>query len=797
MFVCNLQDLLNVLKAGFYCIYVSQKSQKKMNRLVWIMMFWIVVATMVQAQGPEGINYQAVARDPEGKVLANADMTVRLGIRKGAPDGVLLWQEDHEVTTNAQGLFTVILGGGDGERSGGSLDSFRDIDWSTGDLFLETSLGLTDDGTFLSMGASPVLAVPYAYYAGEVGALPALEVKAPDDLPADSALFVVRRADGQPVFAVYPGGVRVYVDTASSKGPRGGFAIGGFGMTKGEDPYEIFRVTPDSVRIYLNAGPAKKLRGGFAIGGYGVTKGVQDILRVSEDSVRIYINDERKGPRGGFAIGGYGVTKGGSSSFFNVSGEGPVEVINPSEPRILWYPRKEAFLAGRVLIEDPDSVGMNSLSIGYETKAIGQWSTSLGFRTVAASDYSFAIGMSSRAQGVNAFAVGYESMALTDGSYAFGTRAMATGRGAFAFGLPGVTQEGIPTGVLTEASGDFSLAFGVGVRSSGLASLALGANSAASGTFSVALGSGCQAQGVASVALGGNSQSLGDNALAVGSGSVAGRYASIAMGEGAQSLAKFAFALGHNTLAQGEYSVAMGDETQASGLFSMAMGKQSVASGEQSVAFGGVAKADYSLAMGVGTIASSYGSLVLGRYNYDATGLTDEEVSPIAWVENDPILVVGNGSGNLDRSNAMILYKNGELQVKNLQETSDARLKTDIRPFTGALDKIRNIQPVYFRFRDSRTFPGGTQIGFLAQDVRKSLPELVGKDNQGYLTVQYANMTAVLLEALKEQQETIESLKAKIAVLEKEHNEIAELKKELEELINSFYQQDERVRAQE
>ncbi len=759
-----------------------------MKRFIFFSVVFFFVWIVTDAQGPQGINYQAVARDPEGHILVNADMGVRLGIRKGAPDGELLWQEDHEVTTNAQGLFTVVLG--QGQRSGGLLDAFEEIDWSAGDLFLETSLGLTDDGTFVSLGASPVLAVPYAYYAGKVGALHTLVVQAPEDLPSDSALFVVRRADGQPVFAVYPGGVRVYVDTTSSKGPRGGFAIGGFGMTKG-DPYEIFRVTPDSVRIYLNAGPAKKLRGGFAIGGYGVTKGgVQDILRVSEDSVRIYINDQGKGPRGGFAIGGYGVTKGGARNFFNVSTEGPVEVINPSEPRIAWYPDREAFLAGRVLIESPDSVGMNSVSIGYETKAIGDWSTAWGYRTVAASDYSFAIGKASRAGGINAFAIGYGSQAQTDGSYAFGTKVMASGRGSFAFGAPGVDQEGNPTGVFTEAAGDFSFAFGLGVQSKGLGSLAMGASTVAEGTFSIALGQGSKAGGFGAVALGSGSQSLGDNALAVGSGSVASQYGSVAMGEGALARGKFGFALGHGPQALGDYSVALGDQTLATGIFSVAMGKGSVANGEQSVAFGGTAQADYSLSLGVGTVASSYGSLVLGRYNYDLISLTNEGVSPTTWVENDPILVVGNGTDQDNRSNAMILYKDGTLKVKDVQESSDARLKTDVRPFTGALAKIRTIQPVYFRFKDTRTFPGGTHIGFLAQDVEKTLPELVHHDAKGYLTLQYAHMTAVLLQAVREQQEEIERLQKKVRKLETEKkDELATLRKELEELRSVLYQE--------
>jgi len=72
---------------------------------------------------------------------------------------------------------------------------------------------------------------------------------------------------------VYNEGVRVYVDTTTTKGLRGGFAIGGFSMVKGAGQ-EYLRVTPDSVRIYINDADRKgPRRGGFAIGGYGTGKG--------------------------------------------------------------------------------------------------------------------------------------------------------------------------------------------------------------------------------------------------------------------------------------------------------------------------------------------------------------------------------------------------------------------------------------------------------------------------------------------------------------------------------------------
>lgn len=92
---------------------------------------------------------------------------------------------------------------------------------------------------------------------------------------------------------------------------------------------------------------------------------------VGIDSTRIYIDDELgKQTRGGFAIGGLSdQNKTLGSQFFNISPDasGTVE----SQPRILWYPLKNAFLAGQVKVEGPDSVGTNSTATGFESKAKG------------------------------------------------------------------------------------------------------------------------------------------------------------------------------------------------------------------------------------------------------------------------------------------------------------------------------------------------------------------------------------------------------------------------------------------
>ena len=147
-----------------------------------------------------------------------------------------------------------------------------------------------------------------------------LEVMGDGTEAADDPLFEVKRKDGQTVFAVYPEGVRIYVEESTAKGTKGGFAVGGFSPVKGLTN-EFLRVTPDSVRVYVNDDGLKGTKGGFAVGGFSPVKGItNEYLRVSPDSVRVYVEGETvKGTKGGFAVGGISPVKGVSEEYLRVT----------------------------------------------------------------------------------------------------------------------------------------------------------------------------------------------------------------------------------------------------------------------------------------------------------------------------------------------------------------------------------------------------------------------------------------------------------------------------------------------
>ncbi len=91
--------------------------------------------------------------------------------------------------------------------------------------------------------------------------------------------------------------------------------------------------------------------------------------------------------------------------------------------------------------------------------------------------------------------------------------------------------------------------------------------------------------------------------------------------------------------------------------------------------------------------------------------------------------------------------------------SSDARLKENISPLFSSLEKVMNLEGVSFNWKSD----GSPDIGFVAQDVKKVIPELVITDsNDGTMSVKYLSIIALLTEAIKEQQKQIEEQQKQI-----------------------------------
>src|SRR5205085_6484590 len=136
-----------------------------------------------------------------------------------------------------------------------------------------------------------------------------------------------------------------------------------------------------------------------------------------------------------------------------------------------------------------------------------------------------------------------------------------------------------------------------------------------------------------------------------------------------------------------------------------------------------------------------------------------------------------------------------------IRTPSDARLKNNISPISNALSKVMKMHGVTYNFINAGRFGAGRQMGFLAQDLETIIPEAVSSGGE-YKSVNYPVLTALLAEAIKEQQNEFNEMK-KDKIQMQEHinkqqkqidkfnkdklqmrQQIDELKKMMEKLLN-------------
>ena len=128
-----------------------------------------------------------------------------------------------------------------------------------------------------------------------------------------------------------------------------------------------------------------------------------------------------------------------------------------------------------------------------------------------------------------------------------------------------------------------------------------------------------------------------------------------------------------------------------------------------------------------------------------------------------PVTMSSSGAINISNSTDFRLssYPDGSLSVSGgvVTSSSDKRLKKDIKPLGSTLDKVKRLRGVKYKWKASE-MGGNEHIGFIAQELEKEFPELVGGSGQeeNMKGVYYAQMTAVLLEAVKELSAKVDEL---------------------------------------
>jgi hypothetical protein len=140
--------------------------------------------------------------------------------------------------------------------------------------------------------------------------------------------------------------------------------------------------------------------------------------------------------------------------------------------------------------------------------------------------------------------------------------------------------------------------------------------------------------------------------------------------------------------------------------------------------------------------ASSYFVAPGGAYFSSGTVYTEAAIQARGGISNDS----GNCGGNVCINESMTV--SGSTTASSFVYTSDRRLKENVIPIASALEKINALKGIHFTWKKD----GKPDYGFIAQEVEKAEPDLVvtSEDKDKTKAVKYGNITAILVEAIKE-----------------------------------------------
>ncbi|MCB0730395.1 MAG: tail fiber domain-containing protein [Ignavibacteriae bacterium] len=443
-----------------------------------------------------------------------------------------------------------------------------------------------------------------------------------------------------------------------------------------------------------------------------------------------------------------------------------------------------------------NQTGNNNISLGVETmynNINGHDNIAIGIASLfanVAGHSNVSIGSSSlySNSGNRNTAVGFEAAGnnIANGSTALGYSAMhynTDGEGNTAIGY---------NALLTNTQGDYNTALGYEALTSlplGNFNTAIGYKTLNSGSFvanNTAVGynalnqsNGEQNTAVGSKALetngGGHNSAFGSSSLLSTTGSYNSAFGSgtfVAIDGDSNS------ALGYDAgkVLSGNQNIAIGSGSMehAIGDFNIGIGNTSGNwfTGSKNIYIGH--EAGYH---GIGTFNQS-GCVFIG-YQAGKNELTNNKLfiensnsdSPLIWgnFNTDRVVINGNGTNGNPNYNFFVNGDAGGNTAWN--NLSDERLKKNISTIPNALEKVKSLRGVNYEWKNSENHDKGLQMGFIAQEANKVIPEVVD-DSGEYYSMQYAPITALLVEALKEQQKMIDEIKKNNDLLSKLNSEL-------------------------
>jgi hypothetical protein len=684
----------------------------------YILFFSAIMLASIEliAQAPQGITYQAVARNSAGVEIASQPLTVRIRVRDITATGTIVYSETHSVTTNAFGLFTINIGSGT-PVSG----AFSGINWSNGAKFLQTEV---DFGTgFLDMGTSQLQSVPYALYAEQSGSGGGGGDNWGSQVVQTSSILSGNGTSSSPL-------------TLSQQGASNGQVLKWNGTTwapAADNNTDAQTLTVSGTTLSISGGNSVTLPTGSGGDNWG-TQVVQTDATLT----------------------GQGITGNTLKIAQQGASSGQVLKWNGST----WAPAADnntTYTAGAGISITGTTISATDASATNEIQTL-----SLSGNTLSLSNGGGSVTLPTGTTYTAGTGITISSNTINSTWTANGTNIFNNNTGNVGIG------QNTPTARLDVLGGNWDLSNTEG-------DFKIGNN-----THRLKFGIATSGGGAGDANIGATG---GSNRLFLGAGTTTNYLRTLTLTGGR---------VGVNTITPNQFAQMNIVTSKLYGLLSTSDSSSSntcAIRGE----YLGTTSTDGKGVMGTALLSTpGFGIGVYGEGNFTGGRFFNNGGSYSAATYG--VYGFSNGSTGIrygiygSASGGTInygLFCNGNgAYTGTWSMVSDRKFKTNIQPFTNALDKVMQVNVKSFEMKrdeyPSMNFAKGTQFGFIAQELQNVFPELVengaapGKKKEEmieYLGVNYIGLIPVLTKAIQEQQELIKKQQQQIDELYKLLNE--------------------------
>ena len=810
-----------------------------MKKLFYSVFVTLLFSLSAFAQN-EGISFQGLARNAAGEVLVSQKISLRLSILLDTESGAVAYAETRQVTTNPQGIFSLVIGD---DKALTKSTNFSSINWTPAPKFIKVEMDPNAGTSYVAMGTSRLQAVPFAFHAYGVdatnvkGVLPlgsgGTGVASISDLKTSLAVDQINNTSdaSKPISTATQAALNTKANasdvttslaTKVDKVTDKGLSTNDYttaektklaaitGTNTGDQDLSSY-VTITQLATKANASDVTTSLTAKANASDLTTSLATKVDKVTgkELSTNDYTTAEKTklaaitGTNTGDQVNITGnagtATKLQTSRTINgIAFDGSADITLPTPASGIPY--TGATQAVDLGAFNLTVMTVNGITLGRGLNGNTDSNIAIGkdvLRSVTGGSYLTAVGheaLNSNTTGYNNTAIGSAALkANTSGlaNTSIGSNSLqsnttanfvtAVGNHALRYNTTGGNNTAVGSGALEfNTTGELNSAFGYDAlkkNTTGSRNTSTGVNALVdntTGSENTATGFGAllrNTTGSRNTATGQYSLALnttGDDNTAFGHSALYPNttgYKNTAVGQGALKNNSTGFensALGEGTLAN-----------NTTGKYNSAFGRESLhnSNGDNNTAIGwraGFQTGSNNTSVGwqAGYTAGTNNTAIGSGADFGAN-LTN--ATAIGYQAN------ASASNSIRLGNASVTVIGGQVAWT---AASDSRIKKNIVNSTYGLATVLKLRPVEYNLTSNDL----KQVGFIAQEVQKLVPEVVtGKEGDlskgEILGITYSNLVPVLTKAIQEQQKQIEDQNAKIAAQQKQIEELIKLVK--------------------